>query len=484
MNNNLIIAAVLSFCACSITDPTPAPESPGTSVEQPTSPDAETLPASARLIPETVDSVEDVPGRYAQPFALPGQVSAITLAAPNFATGNYEVYRSCGVPICVREIGQYHIVPTNPAIGFAALSLVDSTGLVRSTYVLDLLWRDGDGNLVAIQLRQVLVNTTGPSQVWWRLPTDSPDEPTTPQRARRRTARARPPRYRRARRGHRLTRGNGRSSAQAAARGCVRALASGLRRHRRDHDRRKLADVEQHERGHVHDVVSVLPAVVPARIGKYELTLRNPTTGTGHLSLIPTGNPTQAHDYVVYAIWRAPDGTPSAIQLQRFDGVVPSARCSRCTASGGPAPARRPRHPRPRTRRRARPGLASPATTGSARSSAEWAHAGRYRRFTPRGRSTTKASPTTRAARPSRSGFATMRSPGQVLGMMASISRSKKKVPSVSIRARAVRRSGEGNERRSTCDSWYSSRRTRTPRPACCRRTRSSPRWASSTRSW
>ncbi|MGE5184115.1 MAG: hypothetical protein ACM31C_18725, partial [Acidobacteriota bacterium] len=52
--------------------------------------------------------------------------------------------------------------------------------------------------------------------------------------------------------------------------------------------------------------------------------LANVATGTGQLSLVPAADPTAAHDYAVYAIFRASDGTPAAIQLQRFDGVVAS----------------------------------------------------------------------------------------------------------------------------------------------------------------
>src|SRR4051794_28124240 len=99
MNYKLGLIALLSLCACSMDGLDPDPTtSPDLGTAEPTSPDAESLPASARLIPEPVDSVEDVPGRYAQPFALPGQISAITLGTPNFATGSYELFRSCGVP--------------------------------------------------------------------------------------------------------------------------------------------------------------------------------------------------------------------------------------------------------------------------------------------------------------------------------------------------------------------------------------------------
>jgi hypothetical protein len=278
--------------------------------EQPTSPDADSLPQAARLVPEPVDSVEDVPGRYAQPFALPGQVSAITLGVPNFAQGSYELYRSCGLPNCVPEAGQYHIVPTNPAIGFAALSLVDQTGLVRSTYILDLLWRDGEGHLVAIQLRALLGNVTGPTQVWWRLP-DGAGQPVP------------------------ATAPVGVESSPAAPSVLaapapkptlggvfVRALPV-----YGDVGAVTLDDATWTENVASGTYHAAYPYCLPWCLGEdgdYTLDLANPATGTGHLTLVPAGNPTQAHEYAVYAIWRTPEGTPSAIQLQRIDGVVPS----------------------------------------------------------------------------------------------------------------------------------------------------------------
>ncbi|MGE5180943.1 MAG: hypothetical protein ACM31C_02725, partial [Acidobacteriota bacterium] len=159
------------MCSCSTSDPLPAPPTaPPPALPGSPAPDTEALPPSARLIPEPVDSVDDVPGTYVQPYALPGQVGVIAIGPTTLGTGDYELYRSCGLPACVPEAGQYDIVPTNPAIGFAALSLVDQTGTLRVTYMLDYLWRDSDGRLVAIQLRALLGNSVGPTQVWWRLP--------------------------------------------------------------------------------------------------------------------------------------------------------------------------------------------------------------------------------------------------------------------------------------------------------------------------
>jgi hypothetical protein len=187
--------------------------------------------------------------------------------------------------------------------------MVDATGVVHSTYVLDLLWRDGDGHLVAIQLRALLGNATGPTQVWWRLP-DGTQDPTTPQtrvaseEAAPRAAMAAP------------------ASNPPLSGVFVRALPV-----YGDIGALTIADAVWTENNGLGSYEASYPYCLPwclGESGKYELKVANPITGTGRLSLIPTGNPTQTHDYAVYAIWRTPDGTPAAIQLQRIDGVVPS----------------------------------------------------------------------------------------------------------------------------------------------------------------
>ena len=312
MNKLLTIVTTLAVCSCSISDPDPSPAPPQPGTSDPAGPDAETLPSTARLIPEPVDSVEDLPGRYAQPFALPGQVSVVTLDAPNYGTGTYELYRSCGLPTCLHEVGQYHVVPTNPAIGFAALSLVDQTGVVRSTYILDLLWRDGEGKLVAVQLRALIGDTTGPSQVWWRLPdaatdpasapaTDSSVDASSPVAFTAPSASDNPPSL------------SGVFVRSLPILGDIGAIT--------------IDEATWYETTAVGTYSASYPYCLPwcfPEDGGYELDLKNVTTGTGRLSLVPEGNPTQAHDYIVYAIWRTIDGTPSAIQLQRIDGLVPS----------------------------------------------------------------------------------------------------------------------------------------------------------------
>ena len=138
--------------------------------------------------------------------------------------------------------------------------------------------------------------------------------------------------------------------------------------------------VRRHRDRHVQRVVSVLPAVVYRRERRVRAaTSRSTTTGTGRPARSPPGNPTQTHDYVVYAIWRTPDGTPSAIQLQRVDGVVPSGPLFTMYRQWWTGTARLRR--RPRMRRRARRGSVWRSTTKSARSSAEWARVGRSRRW-------------------------------------------------------------------------------------------------------
>ena len=312
MSYRIGIALIMWLCGCSTTEPEPAPPAgwaSGSAAPAP-APDTGSLPPTARLVPEPVDSVADVPGRYAQPFALPGQVSLITIDTPSYGMGSYELYRSCGVPNCILETGQYTIIATNPAIGFAALTLVDQTQTVRVTYVLDYLWRDSDGTLVAIQLRALLGNAAGPTQVWWRLPEDASGsgsaatrsiatEPSPPPTTL--AAVAAPPSV------------SGVFVRALPVYGDIGAIA--------------LEDEVWSGSAATGSYTASYPYCLPWCLGEdggYELDLANAATGTGQLSLVPLGNPTAAHHYAVYAIWRAPDDTPVAIQLQRYDGVVPS----------------------------------------------------------------------------------------------------------------------------------------------------------------
>ena len=296
MSKNLGIAFVIAVCSCSTTEPDPAPAPPPDPGSVAATPADPALPATARLTPEPVDSVADVPGTYVQPFALPGDVSLITIEPPNYDMGSYELYRSCGLPTCILEAGRYDIIATNPAIGFAALTLLDQTGAVRVSYILDYLWRDDSGDLVAIQVRPLIGNAAGATQVWWRYGATA-STPATPQH----TALA---------------------TGQPMAGVYVRALPL-----YGDIDAITLDDAAWNETTADGTYTVAYPYCLPwcfGESGDYELDFASVDTGTGHLSLVPAGNPTAAHDYAVYAIWRAPDGTPAALQLQRFDGVIPS----------------------------------------------------------------------------------------------------------------------------------------------------------------
>lgn len=312
---HLGIAAWVALCACSIDDPEQMPEGPGseTDASEPASPDAETLPPSARLVSEPVHSVEELPGRYAQPFALPGQVSVIRLDAPNLGAGDYELYRSCGLPTCVHELGRYHVVPTNPAIGFAALSLIDATGTLRNTYILDLLWRDGDGRLVAVQLRALVGNATGPTQVWWRLPDeDRPEPPGERALGEPHEREAAPVAFAAPASGDGMPQLGGVFVRPLPVYGDVGAITLG-----------PAAWAEETAIGaYQASYPYCLPWCIP-ETGTYELELASVAIGSGRLSLAIDPDEDPVHEYVVYAIWRTLDGTATAIQLQRVDGVVP-----------------------------------------------------------------------------------------------------------------------------------------------------------------
>ena len=314
MSQSLRIAFLVLVCSCSTNGPDPVPPegpAPDGSAAAP-EPDTTSLPASQRLHPEPVDSVADVPGSYVQPYALPGDISLITLGATNWGMGDYQLFRSCGLPTCVAETGQYDVIATNPAIGFAALSLVDATGTVRTTYVLDQLWRDSHGALVAIQLRPLLANAPGPTQLWWRLPAGT----TAPSASSRLAANepiAEPTR---------ATALAAANSHAAIAGVFIRALPI-----YGDIDALTFANEAWTSNTAAGSYTAAYPYCLPwcfGETGGYELDLANAATGTGHLTLVPEGNPEAAHDYAVYAIWRAPDNTAAAIQLQRFDGVIAS----------------------------------------------------------------------------------------------------------------------------------------------------------------
>jgi hypothetical protein len=304
------------LCSCGSEDlgaaPPGQPIGPGPGEVGPSGPDAETLPPSARLISEPADSIDDLPGRYAQPFAWPGQISTITIGTPSQGVGAYDLYRSCGLPTCVHETGLYHALPTNPAIGFAFISLRDALDQPRETYLIDLLWRDDKGTLVAVQVRQLLpTDAIGPTQVWWRLPgtvtrvaSDDGAATTTP---------VEPP-----------------ATTTAATLTDPPILPGVYLRPLPIYGDIGAITIEETSWNGEHaegTYTAAYPYCLPwcfPEVGDYQLDLTNVATGTGRLTVVPEGNPTQAHAYVVLAIWRGLDGTAAAIQLERIDGITPS----------------------------------------------------------------------------------------------------------------------------------------------------------------
>jgi hypothetical protein len=296
MSHKLGIACLIAVCSCSTNGVDPELPPPPQTGSAEATPDSDALPPVAQLIAEPVDSVADVPGTYVQPFAVAGDISLITIEQPNYGMGSYQAFRSCGLPTCVAETGRYNILATNPAIGFAALSLVDQTGTLRVTYMLDYLWRDQGGELVAIQLRPMVGNAAGPTQVWWRYGAQTPP-PSAPAH---------------------LALGPDEPLAGVF----VRALPI-----YGDIDAITLDEADWTETTATGTYDAAYPYCLPwcfGEAGDYRFDVASLATGTGHLSLIPAGNPEAAHDYAVYAIWRTPDGAPAAIQLQRIDGVVAS----------------------------------------------------------------------------------------------------------------------------------------------------------------
>ncbi len=111
------------------------------------------------LEPAPVDNLDELPGDYYRPFALPGQISVVSLTAGSLPEeGEYNLFRSCGVPVCVPETGTYHAVPENPAVGFAFIRLSWKSGFAELTdsYIIDALWRNSDDELVALEMRRIL----------------------------------------------------------------------------------------------------------------------------------------------------------------------------------------------------------------------------------------------------------------------------------------------------------------------------------------
>jgi hypothetical protein len=307
------VATFFALCACEGASPAggPEPRAPEVDTGVPQIPVSPEQPESARLVPTTVESVDDLPGRYVRPFALPGQVSTLTLGAIDNGAGAYELHRSCGVPNCLGEQGTYHAVPENPAVGFAFFSLqpAGSTS-VPETYIIDLLWRSAGGDVVALQVRRLYANDAiGLPQVFWRLP----DAPATPRLLEDETADG--------------------GSAPAVTPGAadapgelypelpgiyVRALPVPG-----DIGALTLGAATWQNGGATGTYQASYPYCLPWCIpesGTYHLEIASAITGTGRLEIERSGEDTGGATYVVLAIWRDLQGHITALQLQRVWG--------------------------------------------------------------------------------------------------------------------------------------------------------------------
>ena len=312
MNYKLGLIALLSLCACSIDDPDPDPTT-----------EPRHGHGGADQSRRGVAAIQRAPHPRARRF---GRGCAGPLrAAVRPARSDQRDHARCA-ELRHRELRAVPLVrrPELRPGGRAVPHRTDEPGdrfrgdlagrpdrRVRTTYILDLLWRDASGRLVAIQLRALLGNATGPTQVWWRLPGNDDDDP--------------------------IARDVGTLSDPAAPTvitapdGTTNPKLSGMfvRALPVYGDIGAITIDDTIQSGTVVNGTynAAYPYCLPwcfGEDGELELNLANVATGTGRLALIPAGNPTQAHDYVVYAIWRAFDGTASAIQLQRVDGVAPS----------------------------------------------------------------------------------------------------------------------------------------------------------------
>ncbi len=180
-----IYSAFILLCACDV-DPvadaptdragaTPASLPDLSELALPVAPSA---PAAVPLLTSTpVESVADLPGDYYRPFSLPGQVSLLSLASVEPGSdGDYELFRSCGVPVCVPESGRYHAVPQNPAVGFAFVQLSAGGVAAPDTYILDAAWRSDDGAIAALQMRRLLPgDIVGAPFLMFRIPVGDGD---------------------------------------------------------------------------------------------------------------------------------------------------------------------------------------------------------------------------------------------------------------------------------------------------------------------
>lgn len=307
------IVFVIALCACEQggdLDPGQkvGPEgADGLQVLEPGGDIAPQTEAAPWLEPGHVESIDDLPGRYYQPFALPGQISVMTLGEMEQGTGEYDLYRSCGVPTCIAESGSYHAVPENPAIGFAFFTL-NNAGVVPETYVIDLFWRTPDSAVVALQVRRLLpTNAFGPTTILWRLPEAGPGvvakageplDPADPEAAL-----------------------DGIESGWPAVPDIAGTFVRPFPVYG-DIGALTFADViaEEDEARAAGTYTAAYPYCLPwcfPEVGSFELEIANTLSGTGVLQLDAINGDDEKR-YVVLAIWRTPQGIVGAVQLQRI----------------------------------------------------------------------------------------------------------------------------------------------------------------------
>lgn len=256
------------------------------------------------LEPTPVDDIADLPGEYYRPFALPGQFSSLMLYPLEQGQGEYTLYRSCGVPVCVPETGTYDAVGVNPAVGFAFLQFRSEHGLV-DTYLLDFFWRDASGEVVAVQMRRLLPgDLKGPSFVMWRYP--EPDSEPIERTAE--VPELEPTVYP-------AIASVTESPAPGLASVYVRPLPPPG----------EIAALTLGEPSWQDGVGTggyqvarpyCLPWCFP-EVGQYEIDLANPLTGSGWLTLRSASSSDAPVSYLVDGIWRNPVGDIVALQLQR-----------------------------------------------------------------------------------------------------------------------------------------------------------------------
>lgn len=112
---------------------------------------------------EEPDRLDGLPGSYARAAWLvqPGELVTLTLRdddpRPDSSIGRYlRTTRSCALPGCGAEQGDYYAIPTNPAIGWALISLRPGGERPDTNYIIDRLWRASAGDsITALRLKKL-----------------------------------------------------------------------------------------------------------------------------------------------------------------------------------------------------------------------------------------------------------------------------------------------------------------------------------------